>query len=66
LHVALRQPEAGIRRLKQRQKLLLVARPRCVAKTESDFRRCFRGSVSRRVVRLRTGFEQGVLPLTAS
>jgi hypothetical protein len=68
LQVPLRHPEvgAGIRRPKQRQMKLVVARPKRVAKTESDFRRYFRGSVSRRVVRLRTGFEPDVSVSTAS
>jgi MFS family permease len=68
LHIPLRYPEAGvgIRRPTQRQMMLLAARLKNVAKTESDFRRCFRGLVSRRVVRLRTGFEPGVSLSTAS
>jgi len=62
LHLPLRHSKAGvgIRRPTQRPVILLVARLKNVVKTESDFRRCFRGLVSRRVVRLRTGFELGV------
>ena len=73
LHIALQHPKAGvgIRRPKQRQMMrmfarLKFARLKNVVKTESDFRRCFRGLVSRRVVRLRTGFELGVSLSTAS
>jgi hypothetical protein len=68
LQIPLRQPEAGvgIRRPTQRQMMLLAARLKYVVKTGSDFRRCFRGLVSRRVVRLRTGFEPGVSLSTAS
>jgi hypothetical protein len=67
-HIAPRHPKvgAGIRRPKQRSMKLVVARLKGVAKTESDFRKCFRGWVSRRVVRLRTGFEPGVSVSTAS
>jgi hypothetical protein len=57
---------AGVRRLNNRQAMLLVAEPRDGAKEANGFRRYFRGPVSHRAARLRTGSEPGVSLLTAS